>query len=158
MKEIDLIQAYYGAINLAYTAATWWLSISTALVVATYFAAKHIPGWMFVVTIILYAMTATTAVFEVMAYSNIALHYGGRIAATGSAWTVGGASAAIIGNLDGIANYVVFALGTISAAAYSFVTWRGARKTVASGVSEVPIGVVTTNPDLPPLTQPSAAG
>jgi len=130
MKEIDFIQAYYGAISLAYTASTWWLTVSTALVVATYFAAKHIPGWLFATTIALYALTAISAIYELIGYSNMAENYGVHLAAlqapAQSAISQGG------GFINATINYAVLVLGSVSAAAFAYVTWRGARKAAAS--------------------------
>ncbi len=41
MKEIDYVQAVATWINLSYTAGQWWITLTTALLVATYFAARH---------------------------------------------------------------------------------------------------------------------
>ena len=80
MKEIDLIQAMASWINLAYTAANWWITVTTALIVATYFAAKHIPAWFFALIVLLYLLTAISVVFEVSDYSVQAYSYGVRLA------------------------------------------------------------------------------
>ena len=137
MKEIDVVQAYYDAINLAYTASTWWLTISTALVVATYFAAKHIPGWLFAISLVLYALTAASAIFEIRGYSALGEHYAAGIAATFPAWQGSSAQTYIAAEVNSAVNYAFFVLATISAAAYSFVTWRGARRSAAPGRTDV---------------------
>lgn len=129
MKEIDLIQAYYGAINLAYTASTWWLTVSTALVVATYFAAKHIPGWLFATTIALYALTAVSAIYELIGYSNMAENYGVHLARLQVPAHPSISEGA--GFINASINYAVLVLGSVSAAAFAYVTWRGARKAAA---------------------------
>lgn len=129
VKEIDLIQAYYGAINLAYTASTWWLTVSTALVVATYFAAKHIPTWLFIMTLVLYALTAVSAIYELVGYSGMAEGYGAQILSLhASAMPVTHGA----GLINASINYAVLVLGTVSASAFAYVTWRGARKAAAS--------------------------
>lgn len=127
MTEIDLVQAYYGAINLAYTTSTWWITVSTALVVATYFAGKHIPIWLFTMTIILYLLSSASAVFELNGYSQLALSYGARLFALHAPGHVVGNDASSSGAVNVILNCAVIVLGTISASAFAFVTWRGAR-------------------------------
>lgn len=134
MSEIDLIQADYGAISLAYTTANWWLTISMALVVATYFAGRHIPAWLLVVVLILYLLTAVSVIFELHAYSNLALDYGERLAALR-----GGKQIIRRGPLWGLdflnanLNYAIIILASISAAGYAYVTWRSARNTALTG-------------------------
>lgn len=129
MNEIDLIQANYGAINLAYTTSTWWLTISTALVVATYFAGKHIPRWLFVIALVLYAITAISVLWELNLYSNLAISYSSQLVALDaskglpSRFEVGWNG----GIVNSVANYAVVFLGSLAAAAYSFVVWRAAR-------------------------------
>ena len=130
MSEIDLIQAYFASINLSYVAGQWWIEISTALVVATYFAAKHIPRWLFAMVIALYFLSSFSAIWEVTVYSGMADQYFGRLAdfrATKHIQQfvpIGGNS---IGSINGSINYAVFILGTLSASAYAFVTWRRER-------------------------------
>src|SRR5678816_2894850 len=79
MKEIDLIQAVIGWVGLSYTAAQWWLTATTALVVATYLAAKHIKPWFFSIVIVLYVTTSASAIFEVTVYADLAQAYGRRL-------------------------------------------------------------------------------
>ena len=135
MSEIDLIQAYYGAINLCYTATTWWLTVSTALVVATYFAGKHIPAWLTAVILVLYAVTAGSVIFELRAYSGMAADYAVRIAELpGIHHGAGDEMSATGGVMNFIANYGVILLGSISAAPFSLLTWRNARKEVAKPI------------------------
>ncbi len=81
MSEIDLIQAYNGTMGLAYTTSTWWLTISTALVVAIYFAARHIPPWLMTVALLLYAITALSVLWELHLYSSMATTYAAQIEA-----------------------------------------------------------------------------
>lgn len=129
MTEIDLVQAHYGAINLAYTTSTWWLTISTALVVASYFAGKHIPKWLIAVALLLYAITAVSVLWELNLYSNLAQTYANQLQALdvsrgrpdrfAVAW-----NGALV---NSVANYAVVFLGSVAAAAYSFVVWRTAR-------------------------------
>ncbi len=129
MSETDLFQAYFNSITLAYTAGQWWITVSTALIVATYFAAKHIPHWLFGVIILLYVLSATSAIIETRSYSNMATIYGERLA---RAWTAANVQHPFIGGhiggaINAWANIGVFVLGTLAAVAYSFVTWRAAR-------------------------------
>ena len=134
MSEIDLIQAYFGAINLAYTATTWWLTVSTALVVATYFAAKHIPVWLIAIVLVLYVITAGSVIYELKGYSEMALDYAQRLAVLrGASHVIGDEVSRGGGMLNSVANYAVVILGSLSAAAFTFVTWRGARKDAAAG-------------------------
>jgi len=135
MNEIDLIQAYYGAINLAYTASTWWLTLSTALVVATYFAGKHIPPWLMVVILLLYATEAFSVIYEVSGYSNLSLDYAQRLAhLRGASQVMSNDIANGNGLLNSIANWAVIAFGSLAAAAFSVATWRGARKETAKPI------------------------
>ena len=135
MSEIDLIQAYYGAVNLAYTATTWWLTVSTALVVATYFAGKHIPSWLIAIILALYAVTAGSVFFELKGYSNMAVDYAVRISELpGAHHGVSDELSLGSGMLNSVANYGVVILGSIAAVAFSFVTWRGARKEITKPI------------------------
>jgi hypothetical protein len=128
MSEAEMMQAYYNAISLAYTTAQWWVTVSTALVVATYFAAKHIPHWLFGVIILLYVLSATSSITEQNWYAGIALLYGTRLNAV---WAANHVTSPIPGSIGGFintaANIGVFVFGTIAAVAFSFVTWRHAR-------------------------------
>jgi hypothetical protein len=137
MSEIDLIQAYYGAVNLCYTTTTWWLTVSTALVVATYFAGKHIPAWLIAIVLALYAVNAGSVYFELTGYSNMAVDYAVRISELpGTHHGVSDEIGLRSGLLNSVANYGVVILGSIAAAAFSFVTWRNARK---DAVKPIPI-------------------
>jgi hypothetical protein len=130
MSESELIQAYYGAINLAYTTTTWWVTISTALVVATYFAAKHIPSWLMLIALALYIVTAISVLYELHGYSDLALDYGQRLAQLhGGNTSFGRDASGVGGSLNSFAIYAVVMLGSLSATAFSFVTWRAARTT-----------------------------
>jgi hypothetical protein len=129
MTETDLFQAYYNSISLAYATGQWWITVSTALVVATYFAAKHIPNWLFGIIILMYVLSATSSITEQIGYSTMAQLYGVRL---GHIWDAshipfpfpGGSIGGII---NSTANIGVFVLGSIAAVAYSFITWRTAR-------------------------------
>ncbi|HEX2591759.1 MAG TPA: hypothetical protein VHL34_09705 [Rhizomicrobium sp.] len=129
MSEIDLIQAYNGSIGLAYTTSTWWLTISTALVVAIYFAARHIPPWLMAVSVVLYAVTALSVLWELHLYSSMATNYAAQLVAIDFA--KGHASRFAmdwnLGYVNTYANYGVLVLGSLAAAAFAFVTWRTAR-------------------------------
>lgn len=131
MTESELVQASISWISLSYTASQWWLTVTTALIVATYFAAKHIPPWFFAIIILLYAVTALSAIFEVTIYGAIAESYGKRLAesrTSGHAPRVEVEPGSVLGTINGMVNYAVFILGTFSATTYSFVHWRSARK------------------------------
>jgi hypothetical protein len=131
MREIDLVQAMTGWITLSYTAAQWWLTVTSALVVATYLAAKHIPGWLFAIVLLLYALTSFSAVFEVGTYGDLAVDYGRRLTDFRAATHIQPAqigAAPEVGAYNGLVNDAVFLLGTFSAAAFSFLHWRAARK------------------------------
>jgi hypothetical protein len=129
MSEADIFQAYYNAIGLSYTAVQWWVTVSTALVVATYFAAKHIPHWLFGLIILLYLMTATSSIYEERLYTGIAELYGTRLAAAWAAnHIVPPGANALLGAINSVANVSVFVLGTAAAISFSFVTWRSARQ------------------------------
>jgi hypothetical protein len=129
MSEAELFQAYYNSIGMAYTSSQWWITVSTALIVATYFAAKHIPHWLFGVIILLYLLSATSAIIETSSYSGIATLYGVRLSQT---WSASQTASPFVGGRVGgaintAANISVLVLGTLAAVAYSFVTWRAAR-------------------------------
>ncbi len=44
MTEIDPSLAVSSRVALAYTSSQWWLTVTTALVIATYLAARHSYG------------------------------------------------------------------------------------------------------------------
>lgn len=135
MHEIDLIQAVSIWINLSYTAAQWWITVTTALVVATYFAAKHIPPWFFGLILLLYILTATSAAFESAWYASFSASYGARLEQVRAAVhdipndIRPSASLAIVNRF---ANYAVFAVGTFCAAGFSFLHWRVARRAASN--------------------------
>jgi len=135
MKEIDLVQAMASWINLAYTAGQWWITVTTALIVATYFAAKHIPPWFFALIVLLYILTAISVVFEVSDYSVQAYSYAVRLSEFRTANHIRLNQlepGTILGPINSFINYAVFALGSISAAAYSYIHWRSARSAETS--------------------------
>ena len=130
MKEIDLIQAAVSWINLAYTASQWWLTVTTALVIATFFAAKHIPAWFFAIIALLYTLTSVSVVFEVSEYSELAYSYGVRLTELRVAGHALGAAAepsAVLRHMNAFLNYSIFVIGSFCAVAFSFVHWRKAR-------------------------------
>jgi len=131
MKEIDLIQAVATWINLSYTAAQWWLTITTALIVATYFAARHIPPWFFALIILLYFLTAVSVVSEFAQYSDLSRDYGTRLTDLRAAGHVSHAEIdpyPDFGHINTLISYVVFIVGSLSAAIFSFIHWRTVRK------------------------------
>src|ERR1700754_656862 len=79
MTEADLSQISSSWAALAYTSSQWWLTITTALVVATYLAAKHIPRWLMALIALLYILTAISVIFEVSNYGQISYDYGMRM-------------------------------------------------------------------------------
>ena len=131
MTEFELVQAVISWINISYTASQWWLTVTTALIVATYFAAKHIPPWFFAIIVLLYLLTAVSAIFEVTIYSSVSESYGRRLAelyTSGHAPHVLVEPGSVLGTINGIVTCAVFILGTFSASAFSFLHWRSARK------------------------------
>jgi hypothetical protein len=132
MKEIDLIQTVTDLIGLSYTASQWWVTVTTALVVATYFAARHIKPWFFLVIIVLYAATSASAIFEVALYGDLVQTYAKQLAefrALGHEPRVRVEPGSYPTDINTILNCIVFMLGTASAATYSFVHWRSVRRT-----------------------------
>jgi hypothetical protein len=130
MKEIDLIQATIGWITLSYTAGQWWITVTTALVVATYLAAKHIPAGLFGLVVFLYLLTAVSVLFEFKEYSDLASAYGMRVTEMRIANHDPGATVApgaVWGLINSWANYVIIAIGTFGAISFSFIHWRKAR-------------------------------
>jgi hypothetical protein len=130
MKEMDLIQAAIGFINLSYTAGQWWITVTTALVVATYLAAKHIPAWLFALIALLYVLTAVSVLFEFKEYSDLAVSYGvrmtqlrvlnhdmGTAVEPSAAWRF----------TNAWTNYFIIAIGTLVATSFSFLHWRKVR-------------------------------
>lgn len=135
MKEIDLVQAMASWINLAYTAGQWWITVTTALVVATYFAAKHIPAWFFALVVLLYILTSVSIMYEVSAYTTLAFNYGTRLAEFRAQTHVRSTEfepGSVVAFFNGWINYVVFALGSVSAVSYSYIHWRSERSAQSS--------------------------
>ena len=130
MKEIDLIQALTSVINLSYTAGQWWITVTTALLVATYFAAKHIRPWFFAVILLLYLLTAVSVIFEVNQYAGLAEDYGIQLVAFRAANHIPHADFEPFPNfgiINSVITYAVFTLGSLGAATFSFLHWRNAR-------------------------------
>lgn len=130
MHEIDLIQAVSIWINLAYAASQWWITVTTALVVGTYFAAKHIPPWLFGFIVLLYLLTAASAALEVAWYGDLSQSYSQHLAEVRAAnhdikvdLEPGGS----LGIVNAFINYGVLVFGTLVAIAFSFFHWRTAR-------------------------------
>jgi hypothetical protein len=130
MTEIDLNQAITSWGSLAYTSSQWWLTVTTALVVATYLAAKHIPAWLFALIALLYALTALSVIFEVSIYSELSYGYGVRLMELRISNHEIGAEAqpgALWRHFNLFLNYAIFAVGSLGALSFSFVHWRKAR-------------------------------
>jgi hypothetical protein len=130
MSEIDLNQAAIGWINLAYTSGQWWITVTTALVVATYLGAKHIPTPLFGLIVALYILTAISVLFEFKEYGDLAISYGLRMSqlrAQNHEFASNLEPSAILRWINGWTNYAIFALGTVGAIAFSFLHWRQAR-------------------------------
>ena len=131
MTETDLNQAITAGGSLAYTSSQWWLTVTTALVVATYLAAKHIPAWLFGLIALLYVLTAMSVIFEVSTYSELSYDYGVRLIELRSANHEFGATAMPGAFWRHFNNFIVdaiFVLGSVGAIAFSFIHWRNARK------------------------------
>lgn len=129
MHEIDLIQAVSIWINLSYTAAQWWITITTALIVGTYFAAKHIRPWLFVLIVLLYILSAASAVFEMEWYATLGAIYGERLVhAQPIAVAAEIRRGSNIGNVNRFIIDAVLVLGTLAGVAFSFLHWRSVRK------------------------------
>lgn len=130
MTEADLVQATVSLINLAYTTGQWWITVTTALVVVTYLAAKHIPAWLFAVIVTLYILTAVSVMFEFSEYSELAFSYGLRMTQTRIAnheLASNTEPSAVLRQINAAMNYVIIALGTFAAIAFSFIHWRKTR-------------------------------
>jgi hypothetical protein len=130
MTEIDLIQATTSFIGLAYTTGQWWITVTTALVVATYLAAKHIPAWLFALIALLYVLTAVSVIFEFSEYGELANSYAMRMTQLRIAsheLASGAEPNAALGRMNGLLNCAIFAIGTFGAISFSFIHWRKAR-------------------------------
>jgi hypothetical protein len=130
MTEIDLIQASSIWINLAYAAGQWWITVTTAMVLAVYFAAKQIAPWFLGLIVLLYLLAATSAVFEMSVYTQLALGYGVqvtqmRIAHHELSATVEPSFALRL--INGYTNYLIVAIGTFGAIGFSLIHWRKVR-------------------------------
>jgi hypothetical protein len=131
MKEIDLVQAIATWINLSYTAGQWWITVTTGMLVATYFAAKYIPAWFFVIILLLYLLTAASVISEFTQYTQLSQSYGVRLTELRAAGHVSRPEIdpyANFASINVLVNYAVFVFGSLSAAIYSFLHWRNARK------------------------------
>ena len=130
MTEADLNQAITSWGSLAYTSSQWWLAVTTALVVATYLAAKHIPVWLFALIAALYVLTAAAVIFEVSTYSELSYDYGVRLAELRSAnheFGAGSLPDAFWRHFNNFLVDAIFVLGSLGAIAFSFIHWRKAR-------------------------------
>jgi uncharacterized RDD family membrane protein YckC len=132
MTEIDLSQAVTSWAALAYTSSQWWLTVTTALVIATYLAARHIPAWLFALVALLYVLTAISVIFEVSEYSQLSYSYSMRLTDLRVAnHEIGAVSepSALSRYLNNFLNLSIFAVGSLGALAFSFIHWRKARTT-----------------------------
>ena len=130
MTEADLNQAAFNWITLAYTTSQWWLALTTALIVATYFAARHIPPWFFAIIMLLYLLESASVVFEVTAYIQRAYIYGLQLDDLRIAAHALGANAepsAYFKHNNGLLNESIFVIGSFCAIAFSFLHWRHER-------------------------------
>lgn len=130
MTEVDLSQISTSWAALAYTSSQWWLTVTTALIVATYLAAKHIPRWMLALIALLYILTAISVIFEVSEYSELAYSYGVRMTELRIAHHeigAGGEPNALWRYLNNALNLSIFAIGSLGALAFSFIHWRKVR-------------------------------
>jgi hypothetical protein len=128
MTEIDLNQAITSWGALAYTSSQWWLTVTSALVVATYLAAKHIPVWLFALIALLYVLTAISVIFEVSMYGELSYSYGVKLVELRIANHEMGASPPDFWrHLNNFVVYAIFAIGSLGALAFSFIHWRSVR-------------------------------
>ncbi|HEY2033471.1 MAG TPA: hypothetical protein VGH02_07250 [Rhizomicrobium sp.] len=128
MTEAELVQASAVWANLAYTTSQWWLTVTTALVLATYFAAKNIAPWFFALIVLLYMTTAISVIFELSEYSNLSFIYGTRIVQLAHPELNANVIPSTFDRLvNNYANCIIIALGTFGAISFSFVHWRKAR-------------------------------
>jgi hypothetical protein len=127
MTENDLVQATASWINLTYTTAEWWVTVTTAMVVAVYFAAKHIAPWFFGLVVLLYALSTISVMFEFSEYGALAFSYGVQLTEMRIARRAIGADVEpsfVLRMINSYAVYVTIALGAFGAIAFSFVHWR----------------------------------
>ena len=131
MTESESMNAMTQAIQLAYTTGQWWLTITTALVVGVFFASKLIPRWLFVLILILYGLTVYSIMVESAGYYELAADYGDSLHVLRAARHAPafGVLDPVTGFLNSIANYLVFACGSVGAVAYCITIWRRAKKT-----------------------------
>ena len=130
MTEADLSQISSSWAALAYTSSQWWLTITTALVVATYLAAKHIPRWLMALIAVLYILTAISVIFEVSMYTELSSSYGDRMMQLRFAHHDVSAASEPSGLwkfLNNMLNLSIFAIGSTAALVFSFVHWRKER-------------------------------
>jgi hypothetical protein len=130
MTEADLSQISTSWAALAYTSSQWWLTVTTALIVATYLAARHIPRWLMVLIALLYIFTALSVIFEVSEYSELSYSYGMRMTELRVAHHEIGAvgePSALWKYLNNALNLSIFAIGSLGALAFSFIHWRKER-------------------------------
>jgi hypothetical protein len=123
------MSAMVQAIQLAYTTGQWWVTMTTALVVGVFFAGKFIPRWLFVLVLILYALTVYSIIVESAAYDELASDYGASLAALRAARHAPafGTLDPVTGFINEIANYLVYVCGSLGAVAYCITIWRRER-------------------------------
>lgn len=131
MSEAELATAAYAILDLTYLHVGWWLTATTALILATYFAGRTLPAWLFAAIILLYVASAFVSIVQ---YGYAVLetrYYWNRLLAWRAANDVAQSpvspnsilSAAIIAS-----TFMMLAAGTLIAIAYSFVSWRDSRR------------------------------
>ncbi len=130
MTDAELYEAMARSIELSYYAGQWWLTISTAFVIAIYFAGKRLNIWVFSVVTLLYASTALSVFLEILGYNRAAAGFGERLAMTMTDSAIPQfASSAAYPLLTVLTFYSVYVMGTLGVIGFCIVTWREARLT-----------------------------
>jgi len=132
MSEAELMAAMTEATQLVYLCSQWWLTITTALALAIFFAGKLIPRWLFGLILVLYALTVCSVFIEMSTYGLLAADYAARLAEIRSIHeletSADRALSSALSNVNAVINYVIMTGASIGTVAYCISIWSKARR------------------------------
>ena len=129
MSEAELANALAQSITLTFSATTWWFSATSALVLASFLGARHIPLWLFLVVMALYAIVIVLTFYQLAAYWQTAAYYFGRLKSWRAEHGVAQQPDPVLSQpLAAGLSVAVLVLGCVGAIAFSVLTWRAARR------------------------------
>ena len=135
MNEAELTNSFTQMCQLGYSAGQWWVTSSTALIIASYLAAKYIPTWLLVLIFVVYGFSAASAVLEFAYYSEMAGYFVARLQDFRASSNIAQPTLNTeiwMGLIDMPVLFLTFFLGSVGTIVFSLTHWRRVRRTLST--------------------------